>query len=136
MEKIVDRRKCRRFEIPGGKVRYRRVGLLALLKGFSKPRPMVSVSKGGVAFMCEEKFSKGQEIIAQLLAPKEISLNLRAWVQWQEQSPGSGDRVVGVEFGSFGPGKAHNSYEALEVLRRLDVRHGDSMSGIEDYTTI
>jgi len=136
MAKIVNRRKCRRFEIPGGKVRYRGIGLLALLKGFSKSHPMVSISKGGVAFTYEEKFSKDQEIITQLLVPNKSPLNLRARVQWQEPSPGSGNRVVGVEFKSFGPGKTHNSYQALEMLRKLDVQYGNSISGIEDYTII
>lgn len=136
MAKIVNRRKCRRFEIPGGKVRYRGIGPLALLKGFSKSYPLVSVSKGGVSFVCEEKFDKGQEIITQLLVANGSPLNLRAWVQWQEPSPGSGDKVVGVEFRSFGPGKGHNSYQALEALRKLDVQHGNSISGIEDYTIV
>jgi len=63
-------------------------------------------------------------------------LNLRARVQWQEPSPDRGDRIVGVEFKSFGPSKVHNPYQALEVLRKLDVQHGNSISGIEDYTII
>ncbi|NOX97506.1 MAG: hypothetical protein GXO98_05535, partial [Nitrospirae bacterium] len=130
MAKIVNRRKCRRFEIPGGKVRYRGIRLLTLLKGFSKSHPMVSISKGGVAFVCQEKFSKGQEIITQLLVPNKTPLNLRARVQWQDPSSGNGERVVGVEFQSFGPGKDHNSYQALEILRKLDVQYGNSVSGI------
>ncbi len=58
MIKGVQRRECRRFEIPEAKGRYRRTGLLVALRGFSKLYAVTDVSKGGLAFVCEEKFSR------------------------------------------------------------------------------
>ena len=120
----VDRRECRRFEIPGGKGRYRKTGLFVLFKGFSKAYPVVNVSKGGLAFMCEEKFGQDEKIITQLLAPNEIPLNLRARVRWQGQPAGNADRIVGVQFMPFGSCRGQNSLKALDILRRLDAQYG------------
>jgi hypothetical protein len=42
----VKKRRARRFEIPGGKGKYKKTGLLVLIKGFSAAYPVVNVSKG------------------------------------------------------------------------------------------
>ncbi len=120
----VEKRRCRRFEIPGGKGRYKKTGLLVFVKGFSKAYPVVNVSKGGLAFVCEEKLGQGKKVTVQLLAPNENPLHLRAQVQWQERSAGSAGMIVGVQFMPFSDRRGQNSHEALDVLRRLDAQYG------------
>ena len=121
----VEKRRCRRFEIPGGKGRYRKTGLLVFVRGFSKTYPVVNVSKGGLAFACEEKLGRNKEVIVQLLAPNENPLHLRAQVCWRGRLAGSADLIVGVQFMSFTGRIGHNPLEALDVLRRLDAQYGD-----------
>ena len=89
MAQNAEKRRCRRFEIPGGEVKYKKIGLLILMKGFSKAYPVLSVSKGGLAFLCEEKLRRDEKLAVQLLAPNEIPLNLRSRVRWQGQWAGN-----------------------------------------------
>ena len=119
----VKKRRARRFEIPGGKGKYKKTGLLVLIKGFSAAYPVVNVSKGGLALVCEEKLDQGKKVMVQLLAPNEKPLNLRARVRWRRQTD-SGDMLLGVEFMPFTGRRGHNSLEELDVLRRLDVQYG------------
>ena len=119
----VKKRRARRFEIPGGKGRYKKTGLLVLLKGFSAAYPVVNVSKGGLAFVCDEKLDQGEKVMVQLLAPNENPLNLHARVRWRG-STDSGDMFVGVEFMPFTGRRGQNSLEELDVLRRLDAQYG------------
>lgn len=119
----VKKRRARRFEIPGGKGRYKKTGLLVLLKGFSTAYPVVNVSKGGLAFVCEEKIDQGKKVIVQLEAPNENPLNLHARVRWRG-STDSGDLFIGVEFMPFSGRRGQNSLEELDVLRRLDAKYG------------
>ena len=119
----VKKRRARRFEIPGGKGKYKKTGLLVLIKGFSAAYHVVDVSKGGLALVCEEKLDQGKKVMVQLLAPNEKPLNLRARVRWRRQTD-SGDMLLGVEFMPFTGRRGHNSLEELDVLRRLDVQYG------------
>ena len=119
----VKRRRARRFEIPGGKGKYKKTGLLVLIKGFSPAYPVVNVSKGGLALLCDEKLDQGKKVMVQLLAPNKKPLNLRALVRRQGRAD-SGDMFVGVEFMPFTGRIGHNPLEALDVLRRLDSQYG------------
>ena len=123
MEQGVKRRVTRRFEIPGGEGRYKKTGLLVLIKGFSAAYHVVDVSKGGLSLACSEKLDQGEKIMVQLLAPNEEPLNLRARVRWRRQAD-SGDMLLGVEFMPFTGRGGHNSHKALDVLRRLDAQYG------------
>ncbi len=124
MAKYVEKRKCRRFEIPGAEVKYKKIGLLILIKDFSKSCPVLNVSKGGLAFMCEKKLRRGMKLMVQLLVPDEIPLNLRSKVQWQGESAGTVFRTLGVQFMPFGPRRNWNPVDALDVLGRLDEQYG------------
>ena len=125
MAQHVEKRRCRRFEIPGGEAKYKKIGLLILTKGFSKVYPVLNVSKGGLAFVCEGKLRRDTKLMVQLLAPKEIPLNLRSRVRWQGQWAGSSAfRVTGAEFMPFGTRRGWNSLEAHDVLGRLDAHYG------------
>ena len=121
----VEKRKCRRFQVPGAMVRYKKDGLLALTKRLSKPRLVVNLSKGGLAFECEQKFLRNEKIMTQLFISNEDPLKLRAWVRWQDWSSGSRSHFTGVEFKPFGKRRGWNSLEALDILRKLDDTYGE-----------
>jgi hypothetical protein len=123
MAQRIERRRCKRFEIPGAEGRYKKTGLLSLFKGFSRPYRVVNISKGGLALACEEKFRPNDEVIIRLIVPNETPLNLRARVRWQGRPVGRMDTIVGVEFKPFGSPRGSNSLEALDVLTRLEARY-------------
>jgi len=124
MVQYVERRRCRRFEIAGAQVRYKKTGLLVFKKEFSEAYPVVNVSKGGLGFLCDEKLRRGQKVMVELLVPDESPLSLRGQVRWQGQPVPGGNIMVGVAFLPFGTHRALNPLEALDVLRRLDARYG------------
>jgi len=123
MSPFVERRRYRRFEIPGGEVRYKRITGPAILHHFSRPYPILNMGIDGLALVCKEDFYQGDEIIIQLIAPNEKPINLRSTVRWQEPIALSTDVIVGIEFMEFGNNKNMNPPEMLAVLRRLYARY-------------
>jgi len=124
MARNAEKRRCRRFEIPGGEVRYKKIGLFSFQKDFSEAYPVLNVSKGELAFVCEKKLRRGTKLTVQLLTPNEIPLNLRSRVRWQGQWAGkSAFRATDVEFMPFGTRRGWNPLEALNVLRRLNAHY-------------
>jgi hypothetical protein len=126
MDSRIERRKCRRFEVPGAQVKYKKIGLFAFLKTFSKEHPMLNLSKGGLAFLSQVKFSFGEKLLIQLLVPNESPLVLLARVRWQGKPSINNSMITGAEFLPFGNNKYWNPIEALEVLRRLDKEYGET----------
>ena len=123
MSEGAEKRRCHRFEIPDAKAKYRKTGLLVLVKGLSKAHPVVNVSKGGVAFLCDETLGEGAKVSVQLLAPNEPPLDMQGHVRWRGKAQGRSDSIVGVQFAPFGEKKGHNSPAALDVLRRLETTY-------------
>ena len=61
----IERRRCRRFDIPGAEVKFKKRGLLVFVQAFSEPYPASKVSKGGIAFTCDKKLSNGTKVVVQ-----------------------------------------------------------------------
>ena len=117
-------RTCRRFEIPGAEGKYKKMGLLVLRKGFSEVYPVINLSKGGLAFLCNKKLNKGDKVMVQLQAPDEPPMDLRSVVTNQRLWTDGESMVTGVKFMLFGKRSGSNPMEALDILRRLDVQYG------------
>jgi hypothetical protein len=122
----LERRRCRRFKVPSAELKYKKLGLQVFIKGFSEPFSVVNVSKGGLAFICEDEFRPNQKLMVQLLTPDEDPLNLYSEVRWRGHVPGIKKKVVGVQFMPFmvnGKRNGGNSLEDLEPLNRLDKQY-------------
>jgi len=121
----IQKRRTRRFEIPGAKVRYKKIRLLVWNSNLSDAYPVMNMSKGGLAFACEERLGTNGKLLLQLLAPNETPMDLRAQVQWQGRHPYSADKIVGVKFMPFGSRRGWNSRKLLNMLRELDARYSN-----------
>ena len=121
----VERRECRRFQIPCAEVRYKKERIIFSSGRFSRALPVLDMSKGGLAFLCNKKLRSGKTLMMQLDLPDESSLILRAWVRWQGKEWHNSDITTGVEFMPFGGRREWNSLETLDVLRELDARYGE-----------
>ena len=120
----IEKRRCRRFEIPGAEVKFKKGGLLFFVQAFSEPCPVINVSKGGISFTCDKKLSNGKKLVVQLLIPNETPLNLNSIAQRQEQIMGSEKKLSAVEFMPFGSRYGWNARESLDVLRKLNKKYG------------
>ena len=123
MVDYIEKRKFRRFEVPDGKAKYKRIILSSIIKHFSDSCPVLNMGVGGTAFLSSEEFRNGEEIIIKLTAPNEKSVNLRSKVRWLGPITLSSDVIVGLEFMEFGSSKDLNPPEALNLLRRLYARY-------------
>ncbi|MBM4047730.1 MAG: hypothetical protein FJ279_21710 [Planctomycetes bacterium] len=117
----LEKRACKRFPIPDAKVRYKKPGLLVLIRGFAGPVPVRNLSKGGVSFECDEGFEHDQELALELLVPMESPIEIVGQVKWQRRCQSGAHRFdIGIQFLPFGKSRGFNSMEALERLRALD----------------
>jgi len=125
----VKKRTSRRFEIPGAQARFKKSGLNSLVKGFSVNYPVLNVSKGGLAFVCDRKFRRGDKIIVQLLIPHERPLHLHGMVKRYDQHANSSNYMVAVEFKPFNNFRKYNTIDSLFMLRNLDSQYGREIKG-------
>jgi hypothetical protein len=123
MSKMVERRKYRRFEIPGSKVKI--MGGLgdSLLRPFLKQYPCLNIGMGGINFLSSKEFIKGEEFVIELNTPEEEKIELRARVIWTNPVAMSKDLKAGCEFFPFGEERHLNSPDAMSILRRLYARY-------------
>ena len=123
MPEFVEKRRYRRFEIPGGSVRYKRIITSILVQHFSRPRPILNAGIGGLAFLSDEEFHQGERIVIQVTAPNEDPLYLHSNLKWQGSISLSSEIIAGLEFIEFGDHEDFNPPETLGVLRRLYARY-------------
>ena len=120
----IEKRRCRRFVIPGAAVKYKKTGLLSFGKGFSGPYSVENVSKGGLSFVCDKKLSRGKTLELQLLTPNEEPLLLKSVVRVRRPVKDTNNKIIGIEFMPFGSRRGWNSQETLDGLRMLDKKYG------------
>jgi hypothetical protein len=124
MSSGIERRECRRFEIDGAEVRYKKTGLLSWGKGFSKSYLLTGISKGGLSFYCNKKLSIGKNLMLQIRVPNEAPFILNSILMGQMIYPGIESMLTRVQFMPFGDGDGWNTLEALDILRALDEKYG------------
>ena len=123
MSKLVERRKYRRFGIPGGEAKIGRLSGYALLKPFSKPYPVLNMCIGGANILCNREFDTGEDLMLEVYAPDEKAMRLRAKVIWSNSVPISNDILIGLAFSPFGDERHLNPSDAMLVLRKLYARY-------------
>ena len=119
----VERRKYRRFEIPGGTAKIGKAQGFSLLKPFSKSFPLMNACMGGVNILCNRELNTGDNLLLKIHAPGEKSIKISAKVIWTNPVPLSNDVLTGFELAPFGGDRDLNPPEAMNVLRRLYAKY-------------
>lgn len=110
-EKEAERRLCRRFNLPGATVSYRRQGFLHKAGGFDEEFcPVFDFNRGGIRFLTQRLMKFRSHVSVQLSVPGErIPFDLRGRVRWSSLSSGAIHRYqAGVQFNSWGEGEEKN----------------------------
>ncbi len=123
MQNRREKRVCYRFKIPGAEGKYKKTGFLKLFNDFVVAPSLLDVSKGGLAFVCEDEFEKGQKLIVQLVPPEEMSITLHSHVRRVSSILNTTHNKISVQFIPFGKRSGSNPIEALDILRRLEVKY-------------
>ena len=124
MAKDVERRTCRRFEVEGATLRYRRQGWFKSEDYTAVECPIENLSKGGVMFVNNAGVLNLEDKVAvRLNVSGGEELELLGRVKWALSTSGSLGAQVGVQFSTFGSGKGLNSPKLLEKLAELEQKY-------------
>jgi len=123
LDKEEERRKCKRFEVPGTTVRYQKMKLFTFKKEIDNDSfPVLNISRGGLLFLSQEKFFFNDRLIVLISFPEEeVPLMMKARVRWADRNPGlSYKYMIGIQFDSYGRKKRYNHPSGLDKLIELE----------------
>jgi len=119
--KQMERRECKRFEVPGATLSY--VVEKRLFKGFPEATeaPIYDISYGGVRFLSNSQLKPGTELTMNIrIAGESGQLQFKGKVVWIAPHPGQSYQCqVGVQFHPYGEKKGLNPSENLERLKAI-----------------
>jgi hypothetical protein len=123
MAKIEERRKCKRFEVPGTTASIEKKKFFIFGRGASgESTPVLNISRGGLLFLSQEIPVIDQRLVVHIYFPNEKKpMKMKARVRWTDRNPGiSYDYMIGIQFDSYGRKKRNNPVSNLEKLIRLE----------------
>lgn len=124
---------CAPFEVYGARARVKPLGLVGLLRGYSRDYyEVINLSRGGMALESDRPLRRGQRVRVCLKLPcAPFELTLQGEVRWQRIEDGGLSYRAGVCFDPFGGGPGNNPREALATLRELEERYATPDNGKE-----
>ena len=116
----LDRRLFTRIEIPGAVIQYKKPGVKKMLSGLSKPREIKNISKSGLSFLLDKKFSPGEHIAMKVQFPDGNNFNLKGQVRWNNTVNSDNSYEIGIQFSPYGTAANYNPLSALDYLRNME----------------
>lgn len=120
------KRHCKRFNIPGTTLFYKKVPLFWGKRRYSDDYfPVLDMSRGGLKFLCNDRMGPGESVIVKLTIPgADEQVEIKAVVRWISRNREESYRYqTGVSFNSYGSGKKDNSLSILSLLKTLESEH-------------
>ena len=110
-------RRSRRFIVEDATVEYRKHAALPFLGGAPKVSPLVNLSVGGLQFVSDDFFEKGQRLDLKVMVPSAFrALSIRGEVVWARRIMDRDSYRTGVRF-------VEPSAEDVSLLRSLEERY-------------
>ncbi len=111
MSTVANRRSCPRFRVPGATLSYR-----------DETCEVVSLSRGGLAFLRNDRLRAGQKLSVLLtFSLGHDPIQLHGQSIYCNQNPKEGNcYTIGISFAPFSKRPGHNSPESLRILRQLE----------------
>ena len=106
----IERRKCRRFAIPGAVISYSQKKPLFSRKNYDEEFcPVLDLSQGGIRFQGQRSLDIDSENIVRISIPGErVPLILKGHVKWQAFDFEKYKYHAGVQFNPYGENKEEN----------------------------
>ncbi len=120
---MLKKRHCKRFNILGTTLHYKKKSFLWLKREFSRDYfPVLDISKGGLKFLNNNKINAGTAVVLKLNIPEiPATIQVKACIRWIAKNPESSYRYqIGVSFNSYGKSKNENSLKVLSLLKSLE----------------
>ena len=112
-----DRRVLQRFQISGGKVKYR------LAEGPESIVKLIDISKNSVRFQMKEILANGDQVNLEIILPSHEAIELSGRVVWTSMAKGSQPAHAAVQFVPFSTEEIRTipAYRQLDsILRTLE----------------
>ncbi len=108
--KGIERRACRRFEIPDATASYTQNELFTSEKKYEEEScPILDISRGGIKFLGKKRLEIDSELNMKIFIPGETTpLSFKGSVRWISVSEDKGKYQVGVQFNPYGEKKGQN----------------------------
>lgn len=120
------KRECKRFNIPGTTLYYKKIPLFWGRKQYSDDYfPVLDISRGGLKFLCNDRIGPGESVVLKLNIPgTNLQPEIKAIVRWISRNREQSYRYqTGVSFNSYGIGKKDNPIDVLDFLTALETDH-------------
>lgn len=120
---ILKKRKCKRFNVPGTTLSYRKRGNFFRSGRYTEDfYPVLNISRGGAKFVCHNRLKVGMEIAVLFDIPSlDNRLEILCTVRWVTRNPEeSYSYQVGVSFWAYGRRKSENPPEILDTLKKVE----------------
>lgn len=138
-EKWIERRVCKRFEVPGTTVNYSLKETSETEKKNSELWdeefcPVLDISCGGIRYQGKKAIEINSEITVKIFMPGERNpLLLQGEVRWLSTEENKKIFQVGVQFNPYGEGKNQNYPGLMVKLLELERKYASTQSDISKY---
>ena len=121
----IERRACRRFEVPGATVSYTQDELSASEKRYEEDFcQILDMSRGGIKFLGKKSLEIDCELNMKISIPGEVlPLNFRGQVRWISVSEKKGKYMVGIQFNPYGEKQGQNYPGNLVKIIALEQKY-------------
>ena len=123
--KGIERRACKRFEVPGATVSYTQYELSISDKKYEEEFcPILDISRGGIKFLGKKSLEIGSELNMKISIPAEaLPLNFKGLVCWISISKKKGKYLVGIQFNPYGEKQGQNYPGNLVKIIALEQKY-------------
>ena len=123
--KGIERRTCKRFEVPGATVSYTQSELSTAEKKTEEEFcPIQDISRGGIKFLGKKSLEINSELNMKISIPgEELPLNFRGRVRWISVSEKKEKYMVGIQFNPYGEKQGQNYPGNLVKIIALEQKY-------------
>ena len=121
----IERRTCKRFEVPGATVSYTQNKLSTSGKRYEEEFcPILDISRGGIKFLGKKSLEIDSELNMKISIPGEgLPLNFRGRVRWISVSEKKEKYTVGIQFNPYGEKQGQNYPGNLVKIIALEQKY-------------
>ena len=121
-DRILEKRACERFIVPGAVVNYKGKGVLFSGKYIEEAFPIFDISRGGVRFLSNLSLKIGVKLTVKIIIPGgEEPLILKGLVRWIQINPEKSYKYqIGIQFAPYDKNRGNNDHEILQKMIALE----------------
>lgn len=124
-DRMIERRACERFIVPGAVVNYRTEGFFFSGKYTEEASPVFDVSRGGLRFLGNSFLQVDAKVTVKISIPDwEAPLVLKGRVRWTSINTDKSYKYqIGIQFAPYGKSQGNNAPAILQRIIALETEY-------------